>query len=271
MFLFSGSFGVTNDLDIGWTVPIVSLSAHGLFIRDYNGGKDWDANLSIPDGQGGRHFIRDSYPNKIGQQTLVDKTISATGIGDVVFRAKYAFGPEDGQRVLVSGDVRLPTGDEENLIGAGTASVRTIVGTSRRLGESASINANGGFTFGGLTEEINFSIGTEVAVLPSKQLTLTFDFIAQNLRDAITDIENIVTFDQVISNPTDGFLPRRVQISTETWNRGATTLLRGAVGAKFALGANWLVTGSALFRLNDNGFQAKVVPFVGFEHTWAPK
>ena len=68
-----------------------------------------------------------------------------------------------------------------------------------------------------------------------------------------------------------GALPRRVQISTETWNRGATTLLRGAVGAKYAIGGNWLLTGSALFRLNDNGFQAKIVPFIGLEHTWTGK
>lgn len=270
VFLLSGSYGLSDSFDIGWTVPVVQLSAQARFVRDYNGGRDWDDNLSFIDpARPGRQFVRDRYPNKAGEQTLVDKTIDATGIGDVILRAKYAFGPLDGQRVLFSGDVRLPTGDEENLLGTGTTSVRGIIGTSRRLGENASFNANGGVTLGGLTDEINFSIGTEVAVLPAKQMTLTFDFIGQNLRDAVTSVDSIVTYDQVISNLADGFQPRRVMISAEAFDRGSTTLLRAAIGAKYALGGNWLLTGSALFRLNDNGFQAKVIPFIGIEHTWA--
>jgi hypothetical protein len=276
VFLVSGSYGVSDNFDIGWSVPFVSLSAQARFIRDYNGGLDYDRNLSFIDPnagptQGQRVFIRDRYPNKAGTQTLVDRTIDASGLGDIILRAKYAFGPQEGQRVLFSGDVRLPTGDEENLLGTGKASVRAIVGTSRRLGENASFNANGGFTVGGLTDEINFSLGTEVAVLPAKQMTLTFDFIGQNLRDAVVDVDSLVTFDRVNSNLADGFQPRRVIVSAEAFARGQTTLLRAAIGAKYALGGNWLLTGSALFRLNDNGFQAKVIPFVGIEHTWAPK
>lgn len=272
VFLISGSYGVSDNFDIGWTLPIVSLSARARFVRDYNGGLDYDRNLSFIDpATNQRRFVRDTYPNKIGTQTLVDRTIDASGLGDVILRAKYAFGPQDGQRVLFSGDLRLPTGDEEDLLGTGKTAVRAIVGTSRRLGENASFNANGGFTVGGLTDEINFSLGTEVAVLPAKQMTLTFDFIGQNLRDAVTDVSSIVTFDRVNSNLADGFQPRRVIVSAEAFERGQTTLLRAAVGAKYAIGGNWLLTGSVLFRLNDNGFQAKVVPFIGLEHTWARK
>ena len=271
-FLFSGSYGLTDNLDFGWVVPVVSLSAQGRFLRDYNGGLDYDRNASFVDpATGQRIFIRDVYPNKTGVQTLVDHTIDATGIGDIVVRAKYGFGVGDGQRIMVLGDVRLPTGDEENLLGTGEASLRAVIGGSSRIGESAAINGNFGYTVGGLTDEINFSAGTEVAVLPSKNLTLTFDFIGQNLRDTVTTIDTLVSFDAVISNIPDGFGPRRVQTTYDFWQRGSTTLLRAAIGAKLALGGNWLLTGSALFRLNDNGYQAKVVPFIGVEHTWAKK
>ena len=44
---------------------------------------------------------------------------SATGVGDIVLRAKYAFGDPTKQAALVSTDIRLPTGDEENLLGTG--------------------------------------------------------------------------------------------------------------------------------------------------------
>jgi hypothetical protein len=265
VFLVAGSYGVTDNFDVGFSVPVVSLSVRGRYLRDYNGGLDWERDQ--PNGP-----VRTAYPNKIGTETRVDRTIDANGVGDIVLRGKYAFGPPAGQRVLISGDVRLPTGDEENLLGAGKASVRMIVGTSSRIGENASFNANGGYTVGGLTDEINFSAGTEVAVLPSKQLTLTLDFIGQNLRDTVTSVNQMVSFDRVlpvVPDPTGQTLQRRVVVQYGYWERGSTTLLRAAIGAKYAIGGNWLLTGSALFRLNDNGFQAKIVPFIGLEHTWS--
>jgi len=266
VFLVSGSYGVTDHFDIGWSIPVVSLSVNARHLRDYNGGKDWDNDLPN---------VRARYPNKVGTETLVDKTITANGIGDIVVRGKYALGADSGQRMLVSGDVRLPTGDEENLTGAGKASLRMIVGGSIPLGENGSFNANGGYTVGGLSDEINFSMGAEVAVLPSRQMTLTFDFIGQNLRDTVTTFNQLTSFDGTLPRPQDPqsplVLPRRVITNYGFWDRGATTLLRGAIGAKLALGSNWLLTGSALFRLNDNGFQAKIVPFIGLEHTWTGK
>jgi hypothetical protein len=264
--LFSGSIGVTDNLDLGWAVPFISLSVRGQFLRDYNGGRDWDANLvanGVP--------IRTLYPNKIGTETVVDRTIDASGVGDIVLRAKYGFTVADSasQRIHISADVRLPTGDEENLIGSGKLSSRITVGGSIPLGGSAFLNANGGYSVGGLTDEAYFSVGTEVATLPSKQLTLTAELIGQNLRDTVTRLSELTSFDRVLVNAPDGFLPRRVTVSYGFWDRGSTTLLRGAVGAKYAFAGNWLLTASAMFRLNDNGYQAKVVPFVGLEHTWS--
>lgn len=262
--LFSGSFGLTDSLDIGWAVPYVRLSVRGQFLRDYNGGRDWDANLvanSVP--------IRTLYPGKVGVETMIDKTIDAQGLGDVQLRAKYAFGSPDAQRVHVTADLRLPTGDKENLLGAGKAAFRLTTGGTIPLGESAAFNANAGYTAGGLTSEANFSMGTEVALLPAKQLTMTFELLGQNLRDTVTSVDSLTSFDRVVSNPADGFLARRVVVQYGFWERGSTTLFRGAVGAKYAIAGNWLLTGSALFRLNDNGYQAKIVPFIGLEHTWS--
>ncbi|MEO6009446.1 MAG: hypothetical protein ABIU38_15465 [Vicinamibacteraceae bacterium] len=268
LVLFSGSYGVTDRFDFGWAVPIVNLSARGRYLHDYNGGKEWDNNASYINPQGQRIFIRDVYPGKTGTDTLVDRTVSTTGLGDVVVRAKYGLGSPDAQVAAISADIRLPTGDEENLLGNGKASVRFTVGGSKRLGESASISGNGGYTVGGLTDEINFALGAEMAVLPSKQLTLTFDLIGQQLRDTITELGFVETERRTISDVPNGFPARETHYNYALWDRGSTTLLRGAVGAKLAIGGNWLLTAAALFRLNDNGFQPKVVPFIGLEHTW---
>jgi hypothetical protein len=264
MGLFSGSVGVTDSLDLGWAIPFVSLSVRGKFVREYNGGLDWDRNLlanGVP--------IRTIYPDKTGTQVLVDRTVDASGIGDIALRAKYAFGTVSGQRAHISGELRLPTGDEENLIGTGETGYRITTGGTIPLGDSANFNVNGGFTGGGLTNEVNFSASAEAALLESKRLTLTAEFIGQNLRDTVTDNDTLVSFDRTISNIPDGFLARRVIVSYGFWNRGSATLLRGAVGAKVAIAGRWLLTGSAMFRLNDNGYQPKVVPFIGLEHTWS--
>jgi hypothetical protein len=268
LFLVSGSYGITDRFDIGWAIPVVSLSARGQYLHDYNGGKEYDNNAFVVGANGQRIFIRDLYPGKIGTITQVDHTVDASGLGDVVLRAKYAIGAPDSQAVAISTDIRLPTGDEENLLGTGTTSARFTFGGSKMLGDAASLSGTGGYTVGGLTDEINFALGAEVGVLPSKQLTLTFDFIGQNLRDTITGLDSIVTEQRTIADVANGFPPRAVDYRYAVWNRGSTTLMRAAVGAKYAFGGNWLLTGSALFRLNDNGFQAKVVPFIGLEHTW---
>lgn len=268
LFLVSGSYGVSNTFDIGWAIPVVSLSARGQYLHDYNGGKEWDNNASIVDATGRRIFIRDLYPGKVGTITQVDRTVDASGLGDIVLRAKYAIGAPDSQSVAISTDIRLPTGDEENLLGTGTTSARFTIGGSKMLGDSASISGNGGYTVGGLTDEINFAVGAEVAVLPAKQLTLTFDLIGQNMRDTITGLDFLITEQRTIADVANGFPARAVDYRYAVWNRGSTTLMRAAVGGKYAIGGNWLLTGSALFRLNDNGFQAKVVPFIGLEHTW---
>lgn len=275
--LFSGSYGVTDKLDVGWAVPFVSLKMHAQFVREYNGGLDYDRNLifngvSCRDAAGtffANCPVRVLYPGKTGTEVIADRSIDASGIGDVVLRAKYSLGSSSGQRVHVSGEVHLPTGDDENLIGAGKTAFRLTTGGSVPLGDSAFFNINGGYTGGGLTSEINFSTALEAALLPSKKLTMTAELIGQNLRDTVTETESFTSFDQTVSNLADGFLARRVRVNYGFWDRGSTTLLRGAIAAKFAVAENWLITGSALFRLNDNGYQAKIVPFIGLERTFS--
>jgi hypothetical protein len=260
IFVFSGSYGVTDRFDLGWAVPVASIKARGQILRDYNGGKEWDLNLFV-----NGVFIRDLYPGKIGTVAQFDDTAEATGIGDVVVRGKFGFGAIARQSAMVSAELRLPTGDEDNLLGTGKTSMKLIAGGSKHLG-AGSLNINGGYTVGGLTDEFNVSAGGEVALLARKQLTLSFDFISQTLRDTVSANEQLISFNQLGTNEGG---ERRIIVSYGFWNRGSTTLTRAAAGAKYAIKNNWLVTASVLFRLNDNGYQPKVVPLVGLEHTWS--
>lgn len=254
-FIFAGSYGVTDHLDVGWAIPIASIEATGRLMRDYDAARDYDA---FPQ-------VQPLYPNRAGTLVQSEGIAKATGIGDMVVRGKFAFGPPTRQMGMVSAELRLPTGDEEDLLGTGKTSFRLIGGGTRVFGVG-SVNVNGGFTVGGLTDEFNFSAGTDVALLARKQLTLTFDVISQTLRDAVTSVETLVSDDRVSIGAPE--LSRRRVVQYGFWDRGTTTLLRAAAGAKYAVGGEWLLTGSGLFRLNDNGYQAKLVAIVGLERTW---
>jgi len=209
--------------------------------------------------------IRDFYPGKVGSLVMTDETVDASGLGDVMMRAKYAFGRPTDQIAMVAAELRLPTGDEDNMLGTGKATFKLSAGTTRSFG-SASLNVNGGYT-AGLTDELNFAAGTDVALLARKQLTVSFDFISQRLLDTVVSDDQLVSRDSVEG---DGvvFLPRRVVISYGFWNRGATTLNRAAIGAKYNIAGHWLLTASGVFRLNDNGYQSKFMGLVGLERSW---
>jgi hypothetical protein len=255
IFVFSGSYGLTNSLDIGWAIPFASLDVTGRLMRDYDAARDYDAFPTVPP----------LYPNRAGTLVQAEGATSASGVGDILVRGKYAFGTATRQIGFVIGELRLPTGDEENLLGAGKTSFRFLGGATKQFG-SGSVNVNAGYTGGGLTDEINFAAGTEFGLLPRKQLTVSADFISQTLRDTVTSFDEFVSFDQTSPGPTVP-LSRRVQVSYGFWNRGTTTLTRAAVGAKYHVGGNVLLTGSALFRLNDNGYQPKLVGLFGLEYT----
>ena len=49
---------------------------------------------------------------------------------------------------------------------------------------------------------------------------------------------------------------------------GNVHLLLGAVGAKVSVGGAWLLTGTVLFPLNDNGIKPAVTPVIGFERAF---
>jgi len=252
IFVFSGSYGVTDALDIGWAVPVASLSVRGQLLRMYDSGLDARTPLVIA-----------LYPNIEGTQTRIDQTVDASGIGDVMVRTKYAFGQATNQVAMISAELRLPTGDEENMLGTGETTFRLMADTTKSFG-SASLSVNGGYTTG-LTEEFNFTAGTDVALLSRKQLTVSFDFISQSLFDTVTG------YVQEVTQEDQGFVgtpPRHRVWTYGNWNTGTTTLLRGAVGAKYNVGGNWLLTGAGIFRLNDNGFQSTFTGFVGLERTW---
>ncbi len=89
-----GNYGVSDRIDVGVVIPFVRLSPQGERFDTYRG------------------------------QAFVQATgsASASGLGDIVARIKYNMLREGASGLALGAETRLPTGDEENLLGAGEIS-----------------------------------------------------------------------------------------------------------------------------------------------------
>jgi hypothetical protein len=131
----SGLVGVTDNLDVGVHVPLVSVKVEGVSL--------------VCSGAPANLF---NDPACTGTGNVVASRTSgggvSSGIGDIAALVKYRFlkfGGETGGLAML-GTVRLPTGDRENLRGLGIS--RTLVGLIVSWGKGKlKPHANGGFEF----------------------------------------------------------------------------------------------------------------------------
>lgn len=141
------TYGLVDGLDIGLTVPFVFVSVSGTGV----------ANI-IPLGAGIFSPVH-RFGGTLADPVLVAESGvngSAQGIGDVTARLKFGLGtgpgggcgsPEDPDAICggVLGEVRFPTGDENDLLGSGDYTVRALLNLSGRIGYTFSPHINVGF------------------------------------------------------------------------------------------------------------------------------
>src|SRR6185369_6792351 len=123
-----GNVGVTDRLDVGVAAPLVALSIDGSRVNTYRG----------------RAF------------TQATASARAVGLADLVVRSKYTVFAEDTVGLAALVDVRLPTGRQEDLLGAGSAAIKFSGIGSLEEGR-LSAHANAGFSFGGLARELDYA------------------------------------------------------------------------------------------------------------------
>ena len=117
------TYGLSDRIDVSLAVPVVatrlSLLSNATIHRIGTG-----SNLAV-------HYFRD--PDAIGGYGSTRQYFaegSAGGVGDVVARVKATM-MKEGTRALAAGlDVRMPTGDEQNLLGSGAVGIRPFVAFS---------------------------------------------------------------------------------------------------------------------------------------------
>ena len=124
------TYGVTDRIDLSLAVPVVrtrlSLLSNATIHRIGTG-----SDLGV-------HYFRD--PDAIGGYGSTRQFFSedsAAGIGDLVARAKGTVMREGSRALAVGLDVRMPTGDEQNLLGSGAVGMKPFAAFSTSMGAFA--------------------------------------------------------------------------------------------------------------------------------------
>jgi hypothetical protein len=256
------SYGVTDRLDVSLAVPIIQTS---LSVRS----AATVQRLGTADART-VHFFRDpDAPDGIGSERSFEAGGSATGLGDIIVRVKGA-AMREGQRGLALGvDLRMPTGDERNLLGSGSMGVKPFLaysGAYRRFSPHVNLGYqwNGESVLAGdvetgekgdIPDQLLYAVGTDLGV--TEKFSLTADLLG---RRAINSPRvRIEPFTAVGTNGSATF--DDIAIFHESfWASSA------AVGFKANVSGRLLVDFNLRFTIGTNGLSDRVTPLIGIEY-----
>lgn len=146
------SVGITDRLEIGGALPFVRLTLEGQRVNVYRGATFLQASGSAV----------------------------ANGVADAAIRGKFTLVSGQQGGAAVAAELRLPTGDEENLLGAGSSSIR-IIGIGAMERGPLMVCGNAGLVRGGISDEWTFGGSAAIAVNP--RFSVTGEFLARHVAE----------------------------------------------------------------------------------------
>ena len=253
------TYGVAHWLDVSCTLPMVVSSA------------------TVRGGAVLREMLTGSTVTNLPTQFV---HVSSTGIGDVVLRLKANLlnRPVRGKNGGVPGvpqsrrfkfalaaDFRLPTGDEFDYHGAGAFGIKPFLIASM-TNKVISPHLNAGFQWNGksylasqyptekrhLPGQLFYAAGFDVTI--SRKMTAAFDLLDQM----------IISGQRTLLRPydaSDGNHYSAIFFDDITRNE-----YNASAGFKAELIPRVVLTGNLMFRLNQAGLRARVVPLVGISY-----
>ncbi len=278
------SYGLTDRLDVGVAVPFVQVDVDAQVVGTLE-----RLSATSP-------LIHTFTADQDVSQQRFDQSDSASGIGDVVLRSKFNFLHRPGGGAAVGLDLRLPTGDKEELLGTGATQVKGYLIYSADYGK-ISPHLNLGYTYssgelasglafeppaGGFGEtvfrgrpapgdrdlsvpdEINYTVGLTAAVSP--RVTFSVDAIGRTVRDAnrFGVVPQTFTYNTGAGGP---FRAERADAVGITGRENINILL-GVAGVKVNVAKALLLTANVLFPLGDSGLRAKISPVIGLDYAF---
>jgi hypothetical protein len=224
----AANVGLTDRIDVGVSVPMVRLEINGTRVNDYWDDSDLQARA----------------------------TATTTGFADISVRGKVRLTPTlSPTAVAAATEVRLPTGREEDLLGAGELTLR-LLGIASHEWSRAGVYGNFVLGTGGLGREVSYGGGVSVAAAP--RLTLVGELMMRKLA-GVQGIDAIVA-----PHP-------NIQGVDTTWLvPSGKDELTGftAVGFKWNVASGWLVQTHVLLPVSDNGLTAKFTPAFAIDYSF---
>lgn len=248
LFSFVLSYGLSDRIDVGVALPIVSTSLRGTS----------NAEIIPFGGPTAAHFFSGtpSAPVLSATRTVAG---SASGLGDVAVRLKAGLRSTDRTNVALLGEVRFPTGSEDDLLGSGRYSGRVLAVLSARHGAFAP-HANLGYLYrgGGVrTDAVVATAGFDHLMAP--WATLAVDLVSQlQVGDSKLSVPGTIYIDQ----------PFERAIRTSTIPDRRDDIIDGAFGFKFTTSASTTIVVNTLVPLNTGGLRPKILWTFGAEYNF---
>jgi hypothetical protein len=263
---FTGAltYGLTDRLDVSLAIPVVrtrlSLLSNATIHRVGTGN-----NLGV-------HYFRDEDAiGGFGSTRQYFAEGSAAGIGDLVARVKAMVMREGSRAFAVGFDVRMPTGDEQNLLGSGSLGVRPFAAISASIGP-LSPHANVAYQWNGkselagnvrlrekadLPDQFGYAVGGDIVL--ADRLSVIFDFIGDRVVDSPRLESRTSTRTGAAGTVT---LPDILFVTESYWTSAAS------FGLKANLAQRLLVAFNLRFATGDGGLTDRVAPLLGIEWTF---
>lgn len=180
-------------------------------------------------------------------------------------RGRYSFAARGMPGVAVGLDLRLPSGDADNMLGTGASQTRAFFIASG--GRRVSPHVNLGYTVSSgnaaVPDEVTYAGGVEFGATP--RITLLFDVFGQTSSDAlrVQNRSTVHTFRQGPTAPIERTTLASVAVSPATLTTGM-----GAVGAKMNVWRNALVSANLLVPIAHAGLRSRASFVAGFDYTF---
>ncbi len=250
-FTALGTFGLTNRFDVSVIVPFSKVTlATAAALHAYNVDS---ANQPLSDYEVGTFYLPGS----------------ATGIGDVMVNLKANVYHGEHSQIAIGGDVRFPTGDEANYLGTGAYGLRPYIVFSRRgrltpnfnfgyqwNSKSALYTDNTSGNNMSLPSSLTYAAGLDFRVV--KRFTLTGEFLGQCVINGPRLAMGTITIPGAPQNP----------YPTVTTSSAGQSYAMNNLGAGFKANPfkGLLINATVMFKLDDPGLRANIVPLAGVSY-----
>lgn len=242
------SYGITDRIDLGVVVPLITTSLTGNSMAQIN-------PFGPPPAV---HFFGGTPTNPVlTASRFVDG--SSTGLGDVVARVKINLHRGDPVSIALLGDTRFPTGSEDDLLGSGAFAERGLGIVSARFG-NFSPHANVGYVHrGGEFENDAFLATAGFDHLLAPWATLAVDLISEF---------EVGDSPLTLPAPVQVQAPYQRTITPSAIPDRRDDLVNGSIGVKLTAVSGLTVIANTIWPLNRGGLRPDVIWTAGLEYNF---